>query len=267
MTGITLTGVPQTLLLTTRARVEEHQRPDGILKDPKVEEWFQTLSWDERLDTLYTPLTQLGWAVRAHQIDQLVEQFLAARETALVVELGSGLSTRYYRIARQQDAWMELDLPEVINLRRQLDQETDHHRFHSGSILDLSWMHDVPEFPSENILFLGEGVFMYLPTSQVPQLLKEMQERFSGSTLILDVVGGLTQGETAQKLADLGAPLQWFVRNEQDLAKMGLTLTQVLSLIQCNQRYPDRIGIWRWFPWLSRLPALRNSCLIVEAKL
>lgn len=267
MTTVTLTGVPQTLLLTTRARVEEHQRPDGILQDPKAVQWFQDLPWYDRLDTLYTPLSQLGWAVRAYQIDQITQQFLAKRKAALVVELGSGLSTRYFRIAREKDTWFEVDLPEVIDLRLQVDQETSTHRFYRGSVLDLGWMESLPEFQSEDMLFLAEGLLMYFSQSEVQTLLKAMQQQFSGSTLALDVVGGLTRGQAARKLADLGAPLGWFVRNEQDLVDMGLSVTQVLSLIQCNQRYPDRIGMWRWLPWLSRLPAFRNACLIVEAKL
>ncbi|ABW31710.1 hypothetical protein [Acaryochloris marina] len=33
-----LTGVPRTMLMTTRARVEEHQRSDAIFHDPKIME-------------------------------------------------------------------------------------------------------------------------------------------------------------------------------------------------------------------------------------
>jgi len=46
-----LSGVPRTLMLTTRARVDEHHRPNGILRDPIVA--------DEAVDELvYTALTR-----------------------------------------------------------------------------------------------------------------------------------------------------------------------------------------------------------------
>ncbi|WP_104907424.1 hypothetical protein [Nostoc sp. 'Lobaria pulmonaria (5183) cyanobiont'] len=40
-----LTGVPRTMLMTTRVRVDEHQRQVGALFcDPKVFEWWQAIA-------------------------------------------------------------------------------------------------------------------------------------------------------------------------------------------------------------------------------
>uniref|UniRef100_UPI0019D6D80E hypothetical protein n=1 Tax=Anaplasma marginale TaxID=770 RepID=UPI0019D6D80E len=67
--------------------------------------------------------------------------------------------------------------------------------------------------------------------------------------------------------AKLGAPLKWFIKNERDIEKMGLSVVDVKSLIQENCRYPNRIGIYRWIPWISKLPPVRNSGLVVESKI
>ncbi len=43
-----LIGVLRTMLMTTRARVGEHQRQVGALFcDPKVFEWWQAIAWDK----------------------------------------------------------------------------------------------------------------------------------------------------------------------------------------------------------------------------
>ncbi|MEO0948832.1 MAG: class I SAM-dependent methyltransferase, partial [Cyanobacteria bacterium J06641_5] len=63
------------------------------------------------------------------------------------------------------------------------------------------------------------------------------------------------------------APLRWFVKNEQDIAKLGLSLVNVQSLIQENCRYPNRIGFYRWVPWFSKLPLIRNASLLLETTL
>ncbi|NER80540.1 MAG: class I SAM-dependent methyltransferase [Leptolyngbya sp. SIO1D8] len=262
-----LSGVPRTLLLTTRARVEEHQRPNGIFRDPHIAEWWPSLPWDPELDAMYAPLAQLGWAVRAHLFDQIVQRHLSTYANALVIELGSGLSTRYYRIGQRCPCWIELDLPEVISLRRQFDRESSHHRFLSASALDASWMDEVPKTPPETVLILAEGLLMYFEPAQVQSLIDQLKQHFLGATFVFDAVGNITKGSGGKQLARLGAPLKWFIQNEQDLPAMGLSVVEVRSLIQENCRYPDRIGWFRWLPWLSKLPPFRNACLILETRL
>ncbi|MEM9541974.1 MAG: class I SAM-dependent methyltransferase [Cyanobacteria bacterium P01_E01_bin.42] len=261
-----LTGVPRTMLMTTRARVEEHQREEGIFQDPKVAEWWSLLEWDSDLDSFYTPLAQLSWAVRAHQIDRIVQRHIADRQEATAIELGAGLSTRYYRVGQDYRHWFELDLPEITALRRQLDTETDSHRFLERSALDFSWMDEIPVEDPQNLLIIAEGLLMYFEASQVQDFIDRLRRQFPGATLAFDVVGGSTKGKGAKQLAQLGAPLQWFVKNEQDVAAMGLSLENVLSLVRENTQYRDRIGIFRWIPWVSKLPALRNASLILETK-
>ena len=262
-----LTGVPRTMLMTTRARVDEHQRPDSIFRDPVVAEWWRSLTWDPELDRFYSAIAQLSWAVRAHLFDQITQRHLAKHPTAIVIELGAGLSTRYHRIGQGCQTWIDLDLPEVTRLRQQLDTATEHHRFLSKSVMDFSWMDELPASNPEHLLVIAEGLLMYFEPHQVQTLIQQLQQRFTGATLAFDVVGGTTQNKGAKYLAQLNAPLKWFVKNEQEIAAMGLPLVTVQSLIQENCRYPDRIGVYRWVPWLSKLPPIRNASLILETTL
>ena len=262
-----LSGVPRTMLMTTRARVEEHQRADGIFRDPKIADWWPALSWDSALDIMYSPLGQLTWAVRAHLIDDMVRRHLSTYADAVVVELGAGLSTRYYRVGQSCRHWLELDLPAVTTLRRQLDTETAQHRFVSASALEFDWMTQVPETLPEAMLIIAEGLLMYFEQPQVQALVNELKGRFPGATLVCDAVGGLTHVKGAKQLKQLGAPLKWLITNEGDIAALGLSVVEVRSLLQENYRYPDRIGFYRWVPWLSQLPPLRNAGLVVESRL
>ena len=262
-----LTGVPRTMLMTTRARGEEHQRPDGIFRDPVVAEWWRSLTWDPELDRFYSSIAQLSWAVRAHLFDQITQRHLAAHPAAIVIELGAGLSTRYHRLGPSCQTWIDLDLPEVTRLRQQLDTATEHHRVLSKSVMDFSWMDELPSGNPEPLLVMAEGLLMYFEPHQVQTLIQQLQQRFAGATLAFDVVGGTTQNKGTKDLAQLNAPLKWFVKNEQEIAAMGLPLVTVQSLIQENCRYPDRIGVYRWVPWLSKLPPIRNASLILETTL
>ncbi|NEQ87086.1 MAG: hypothetical protein F6K26_45770 [Moorea sp. SIO2I5] len=91
-----LTGVPRTMLMTTRACVEEHQRSNGLFQDPQVAQWWQSLQWDSDLDKFYSFLAQISWVVRAHRFDQIAQRHFANYEEAIAIELGAGLSTCYY---------------------------------------------------------------------------------------------------------------------------------------------------------------------------
>jgi len=255
------------MLMTTRARLEEHQRADGLFQDPKVAQWWPLLHWDPDLDSFYTPLAQLTWAVRAEGFDRIAQQHLAHHKEAIAIELGAGLSTRYYRVGQDYRYWLELDLPEITALRRQLDTETDSHQFLAQSALDLSWMDKIPAGDPKNLLVIAEGLLMYFEVAQVQALIDKLRHQFPGATLAFDTFGNTpTNSKKAKQLAQIGAPLKWLLKNEQEIEGMGLSLVKVLSLIQENAQYRDRIGIYRWFPWMSKLPPLRNASLILETK-
>lgn len=260
------TGVPRTMLMTTRARVEEHQREDGLLQDPKVTEWWQSLTWDSALDSYYNSLAQLSWVVRCKICDDFTKKHFENHPDAIVIELGAGLSTRYYRIGQNCRYWLDLDLPEVTNLRRQLDTETEQHRFLSYSVMDLTWIDQIPDCNPESLLIIAEGLLMYFEVEQVQNLINCLKQHFPGATLAFDAIGFSSKSKGAKTLANLGAPLKWFIKNERDIEALGLSLIQVKSLVQENCRHPNRIGFYRWIPWISKLPSIRNASLIVETQ-
>ena len=128
-------------------------------------------------------------------------------------------------------------------------------------------MDKIPETAPQNLLIIAEGLLMYFEASQVQEFINQLSLKFSGATLVFDALGTSQKSMGAKKLAQLGAPLKWFIKNEEDIAAMGLSVVKVLSLIEENSQYRDRIGIYRWFPWISKLPPLRNACLILETKI
>ena len=235
LSSLKLKGVPRTMLITTRARVEEHQRENGLIDDPKVVEWWQYLTWDAALDGFYNnPITQLAIVVRSKLIDRITEKHLINHPDAVVIELGAGLSTRYYRVDRDCLCWLDLDLPAITDLRRQLDTESENHRFLSYSALDFNWIDEIPKCNPESLLIIAEGLLMYFEPEGIREFCDRLKESFPGATLCFDAVGFSPQSKGAKQLASLGAPLKWFIKNERDVEALGLSLVQVKSLVQEN---------------------------------
>ena len=259
-----ISGVPRTMLMTLRARADEQANPQPIIQDPLAVEWYQSLTWDEELDKLYNSTSQKSLAIRAYHYDNITLRHIANSSQPIIVELGSGLSTRYYRIGQQVDNWFDLDLPPVIELRNQLETETEKHQLIGCSVMDFSWMDSIPKVEPENILFIAEGLLMYFDVSEVEQLIEQMRFRFPGASLAMDVLNKIGQKlgkKRAEQMAELEAPFKWFTK-EQEVATMGLSIINICRL------YRDYRQHWSLLvKLLSWLTPLGNIYLILETKL
>ena len=67
--------------------------------------------------------------MRIRHFDRYVADFLAREPDGVVVSLGCGLDDRRRRVDNGTVRWFDLDLPEVIELRRRFLDETDRMRF------------------------------------------------------------------------------------------------------------------------------------------
>lgn len=64
-----------------------------------------------------------------------------------------------------------------------------------GSVLEDQWITDILGIQNQHILFLAEGLFMYLPQKQVEGLFKKLSELFSKSAFVFETVNKkYTQG-------------------------------------------------------------------------
>lgn len=261
MTQAGMKDIAKTSIWTLRARSEEHLQAHSLFRDDKAIEWIRQIPWPEELDEWYTPYAQTGVSIRTRVFDDLVQKHLDRAERPLVVELGCGVSSRYHRIGTGRCQWIDLDLPDAIDVRRKLDPETPEHQYLSGSLLDSGWMDSIESLKAGDIIFVAEGLLMYFEKHQILELMQAMQRRFPQAVFIFD-----TQGEKAKQLNDrftrlVNAPLKWVVRNPSDLGDLPVTVLSVTSLFGA---YPRRHGLSRLLYWV---PAMRNINLFVESRL
>lgn len=202
-----LPGVSKTAILTLRARVDEHARPDRIFADPLAATWWAQVTWPPELDRWYGPDAQAALAFRAHDIDHILRRFAGGVSSLAVVELGAGLSTRRDRLCDLPGltAWYDLDLPEVSALRQSWGAPGEQL---AASVLDHRWMDRLEGDPSA-FFFIAEGLLYYLPRAEVDALFLELGRRFPGSVVLLDVVGANDAPKLRANGEAVGAPIQW----------------------------------------------------------
>ncbi len=185
-------AVAETLLIPLYMRAVESRRADAILHDPEAERLVDSIDYDySQFD--HAPLSAVGCVVRGRYFDDAARRFIAAHEKVVAVNVGCGLDTRYQRIGQCGNAvFYELDLPEVIALRRELIPEPPEDRYMAASLDDSGWMDSLrAEHPDAKFIFIAEGVLMYFYEYQVRRFIDRIAERFGGGEVWFDVCGSL----------------------------------------------------------------------------
>lgn len=209
-------NVETTALLTLYARARESSSPDPILADPCAEQIVAQI--DARLagsqDRLahhlrshkVDPLLAVHIALRARQYDRYAQEFLSRHPAGVIASLGCGMDTRFQRIDDGRLTFFDIDLPEMIRLKRSLLAETPRYRMIAASVFDAAWMEPVAAAAAGGpVLLLAEGLFMYLDPDKVRELVLQIQVRFPGAELVCEVANkqfasGAFKKMTAMKL-------------------------------------------------------------------
>lgn len=182
--------VAETLLIPLYMRAKESRRPHPILNDPAAERLAESLDYDySRFEG--AKLSEVGCVVRGWYFDNAVRRFLLKHPHAVVVNVGCGLDTRYQRVGRGTGAtFYDLDLPEVIALRRELIPEEADNPYLAASLLETGWMDNLrARHPEACFFFVVEGVLMYFYEKQVRAFLHNVAARFGGGEIWFDVCG------------------------------------------------------------------------------
>ncbi len=160
---------------------------------------------------------------------------------AIVVHIGCGLDTRFERVDNGRVEWYDLDLPDVIELRRKLvgGEEARHH-FLACSVLESAWMEAVEAHHQRPILFLAEGVFMYFEETQVKRLVSALHDHFPGAELVFDAFSPFMRWAHNFKVTrtGIGVHLHWALKRGQDLEQWSKASSPGASFRLLEERFP-----------------------------
>ncbi|MFB7299234.1 class I SAM-dependent methyltransferase [Streptomyces rubiginosohelvolus] len=94
----------------------ESRKKHAILRDAEADEMVAEIDYDfARFDHLPS---SVGTVLRTMLSDQWVHDFLAESLAGTVIEIGTGLNTRFERSDNARARWLDLDLPDCITMRR-----------------------------------------------------------------------------------------------------------------------------------------------------
>lgn len=261
-----LGGVAETLLIPLWCKAQESKRADALLRDPLASRIIERLDYDfsgiaQGTNKRYL---QPSVALRAREFDRLVRAFLATHQGAVVVDLGCGLDTRFWRVDDGRVRWYDLDLPDVISLRHQLLEETPRCTYVGCSVLDLEWMdrvgsHDRPH------MFVAEALLPYLDGRAVKRLVRALRVRFPGSELVFDALPAILVpfSRLHPALRNTSARLRWAPSDDRELEKWGRGIRLLHSVRYIDKPQP-RLG---WGQLLRFVPGMRGQTRVLHYRL
>ena len=260
-----LDGVSETLLMTLYVRARESERPNGMIKDDKAVAMVNQLACDfsrlrmQRHD-------EIAVIMRMRKFDSHVRDFLARNPDAVVVHIGCGLDTRFERVDNGRVEWFDLDVPDVMELRRKLiSNESSRYHTLAVSVFDDGWLEEVNHYEPRPFMFLAEGVFPYFEEAQVKSLFLKLREHFPGSELVCDAHTPFVIWADNLHLAfaKVKARLQWSIRQGKDVESWG----EGIRLLGEWNYYEDDESPLKAFRWVRLIPSLAKSSGIFHYRL
>ena len=261
-----LSDVAETLLIPLHMRAMESQRPDALIKDEKAVALVQQMNYDfSRFK--YEDHDQVAIVLRTREFDRHARDFLARHPQAVVVHIGCGLDARFERVDNGQVEWYDLDLPQVIELRRKLigDEGARHHLL-GCSVLDSAWLDTVGVQRQRPILFLAEGVLMYFEGAQVKSLVRRLREHFPGAELVCDAWSPLLVWMNNRRVprTQVGARYYWALKRGKDLESWGEGIRLLDEWFLLDRPLP-RLAVSH--QWMRHFPPLAKAAGIFHYRL
>ena len=249
-----LEGVSETLLFPLVARAVESQRPDALIKDEKALAIVQQLDCDISRYRLRGH-DEISLVLRVREFDRMARDFLTRNPEAVVVHIGCGLDTRFERVDNGQVEWFDLDLPQVIELRKNL-VGGDRPRYHllSDSVFDSAWLNAVRSYRQLPFLFISEAVLPYFENEQVKSLVLCLREQFPGAELVCDVHSPfiIWADNLHLALAGAGARMRWKLKHARDMESWGAGISLLEEWYYFDRPEP-RLEAYRWMRFITLL--------------
>lgn len=261
-------SISDTLFINIKMKALEHFAKNSILQDEFSFKLYKDLDYDfSKFPS--KGLSRIGVCVRAKYFDEKVKKFIKNNENCVVVFVGTGLDTRYFRINAQElkAKFYELDLPDVIELRKDVfkGQKTQNIELISASMFDTSWMDNLQKnHLNSQFLFVVEGVIMYFEKELIKEFFVNLASRFSGE-IICDLlnVWASKNSNKHDVIKDMEAKFKFGIDELNSMEKWHKNI-KLLESVSIMKVFSKRWGV---FKFLTIFKAIKNATRLVTFKL
>jgi O-methyltransferase involved in polyketide biosynthesis len=174
-----LPGVSATMLITLAAKtLAATDAPELHYAGRRSGEILRALEVDPRRFGLNRSEVR-AVVLRSQWFAQTVRNFLERHRDGLCINLGCGLDAGFDDLADAaggQFTWLDIDLPDVIAIRRRFFAETPQRRMITGDVTDARLFAAIPWVSGRPAIVVAEGILYFLQRAQVESLFRAQAE-------------------------------------------------------------------------------------------
>lgn len=264
-------AVARTLLVPLAARALDSASQSPILGDPYAKGVLDKLEFDSQKTSL-SPVDSAGVALRTRHLDRWTASFLDNHPRCTVLHLACGLDSRMQRIDWGGDVrWVDVDLPEVIALRRRTMATSLDGRDYAllgASVTDNGWLEGIPA--DRPTVVVMEGLLSYLLGEDVHRLLSRLVDRFGDGELIFECINSKVlsslQKKNLKAVEETGASFHWAVDDLSSVQDIHPHLELLETMCFCEAPGVEQFPLGRraLLYSMSWVPSLRESARFVR---
>lgn len=213
-----LTGSAETMLQSFYARAKYSRKKNAKFYDAKAIELVDKIDYDFSKAEKDSTMSN-GVIARTIVFDELVKDFINKNPDCTVVNIACGLDTRFYRMDNGRIIWYNVDLPETIEVRDAIYHESGRVSTIGISATDPSWADKVTK--RGKMLFIIEGLSMYLTSDENAQMLSIIRDKFDNATVLMECLAKkwVNKEHTEKSIQDTGAKFVFGADTFDDLGK------------------------------------------------
>lgn len=182
-----LTPIEQTAFLTEYARALDGRWSTPILGDTLADEVVAKIDYDFAGLGVQTSVVCQS-ALRAKMLDDRVRDFIVRHADAVVVDLGAGLDSGFYRVGPPPSVeWYSVDLPGIMGLRDDVLPADPHSHSVPVSLADKRWPETIPA--DRPAMLIADGLFAFLTEPVIVGIFTRITEHFRTGELAFNDYG------------------------------------------------------------------------------
>ena len=191
-THIERNTVQETLVIPLYGRKLCTEQFPRLFRDDKAVELIGRIDYDfsalaSKSRSFAHRFGALEVAMRENDLMAEAKDYLKTHPKATIVNLGCGLDQTAENCDNGLCGIVNLDLPDVIEVRNRLLPDGGRVKNVAADLNDFSWFDKID---AENgVCFLAAGVFYYFKTGDIKKLFPAMAKCFPGGRLVFDVAG------------------------------------------------------------------------------
>ena len=236
----TLAGVPDTTYIPLVARIYVSKRFPDYFRDEQALALESQIP-GEAIQANSGEYECIASVARSHVIDGKVSAFLAQHPTGNVAFLGGGLETTWGRVGVPTARCYQVDLPEVVEVRRRAIGQAANEELIAGDMFAMQWASRMDA--SLPTLLVVSGVWQYFHEEEILAMIADLKRAFPQGELVFDATD--TEGlkftnKYVEKTGNTDAMMYFGLDDPQDFAERAGT-----DLLSVDGFYADALKLGR----------------------